>query len=367
MTKKKIIYIHKARFHERPPVISAVMILHSLGYDVTIITAGLSVEWKDQLSKMGIRFNVIEGNCKSRFLKAVDYYRFRHSTFSFLNNNKYLPEDTLLWVESAYTIVALGKKLKKYHFVLQIQELYEKVKYQLKAIANVINNAEAVFMPEYNRCSIYQVWYKLNKRPYLLPNKPYFVPDDDNLKELQEKYKTKINELEGKKNIIYQGLLHKERDLSCFVKAVKELHDYRLVLLGKDLGMLKHYKEIDSEILHIDFLPAPDYLAITSKAYIGIVTYDPMELNTSYCAPNKIYEYGYFGLPMVGNEVPGLKYTIEMKKAGVLVDEHNEEDIKNAILRIDANYDEYRQNARSLYDSVDNENTIRIALQKIMK
>ena len=71
-----------------------------------------------------------------------------------------------------------------------------------------------------------------------------------------------------------------------------------------------------------------------------------------YCAPNKIWEYSGFSIPMLANDVPGLKYTVEMYKAGLCVNTNDENEIRNAILQISSKYDEFSYNAERLYERI---------------
>ena len=61
--------------------------------------------------------------------------------------------------------------------------------------------------------------------------------------------------------------------------------------MGRDLGPLKKYMEILSDLIYIPQIPSPQHLFVTSIAYIGILVYDPISLNQIFCAPNKIFEY----------------------------------------------------------------------------
>ena len=65
------------------------------------------------------------------------------------------------------------------------------------------------------------------------------------------------------------------------------------------------------------YVPAPLHLEVTSYARFGILFYRPTILNKAFCAPNKIFEYGGFGIPMIGNDIPGLKNTIGNSNAGI--------------------------------------------------
>ncbi|MCR5421174.1 MAG: hypothetical protein K6E98_09215 [Lachnospiraceae bacterium] len=362
----QIIYIHKDKLAKRPPVISALLILNDLGHDVTLIDEEVSDFWKEKLDQRHITYfetnTVVKGG---KMAKLLSYYRFRKSVFTFLNEKIADKENALVWVEGAQTMVALGSKLNSYRHILQIQELHEHVPYQLKAIGKVIHEAEAVFMPEYNRTALYQVWFKLHKRPTVLPNKPYFIPTEEELSAYSAKYPEIVETFKKYKVVLYQGHIHPERDLSAFVKAsLKFPSDYKLVLLGHDHGDMARYEAINPEIIHIDFIPAPEYLLVTSLCHIGVVTYSPLELNTTFCAPNKIYEYAAFGKPMIAGDVPGLK-VLEQFGAGVTVDETRPEEILVALKDIEAHYEKYQQGTKSLWDSADNKETIRQTLAGI--
>jgi len=362
----KIIIIHKNGFHKRPPVISVLLILLDLGFEVTLITTGITQEWLTKLTARNCKVYVFNENPKLNqytITKIFNYISYKKFVYSILKHE--YSNNCILWIEGAYTITALGNKIKKYNYILQIQELHEKSKLQQRAISSVIHDAKLVFMPEFNRTILYQVWFKLKQRPIVLPNKPYFIPSTKELDILSSKYPDLVNIFNSSKIILYQGLIHPERDLTPFVYAVKKLNGFKLVLLGKDFGEVNRYKQIDSNIIHIDYLPAPDYLLFTSLCHIGIVTYNPLELNTTYCAPNKIYEYGAFGKPMIGNNIPGLS-PILAYQAGRLIDEISSDRIINSVLEIDKSYSTYSNNAYMLYNNTNNKQTIKINIEKVI-
>ena len=361
----KIILVHKAEFPKRPPVINSTLILSELGHDVTLVTEGVNEYWKEELKRRNIKVYVIKNRFEKYGIlgKVLAYLNFRKEVFKLAKKEKEKHSSVLLWVEGAYTVVALGEKLNNYPHILQIQELHEESKMQLKAISKVINTAKVVFMPEYNRAAIYRVWFSLKKMPVILPNKPEIVANDDELETIKKKYEAKLKELEKYKIIIYQGSIQKKRDLTSIIKAVKELGgDYRLLIMGRYNQTLEEYKSIDERLIHVDFTPAPEHLAYTSNAYIGVLSYDPYSLNNAFCAPNKIFEYSKFGIPLICNELPGLKGVLDTYKTGKAIDIDDVEDIKKTILDIDANYEFYSNNAREFYKTVNCTEIIKKAL-----
>ena len=369
---KNIIIIHKEKLVDCPPMISTIMILKELGYNLTLISIGISDYWKKELHNMGIvYFEKKESGTKTPIRKIFEYYKFRKYVVNTLNR-LYPDKDCLLWVTGAPTVLSLGTFIKDYRYILMILELHENSWYQKKAISRVINSAELVFMPEYNRTVMYQIWFMMKKRAIVLPNKPFFLPNKKDIQNhilprIKQQYEEEIELFKTKKVILFQGWYGKpDRDLTAFVQAIKELgDDYRMAILGRYNKNLDEYRAIDPNIIHIDFIPAPDYLVFTSLAYIGIVSYNPNSLNNAYCAPNKIWEYSTFSLPMLCNDIPGLKYTVEYSGAGICVDENNTKAIFEAILQIDMDYYKYSNNATQMNNNFNNAEIIRNAMLSI--
>lgn len=368
-----IIVINKEIFQNRPPVISTLLTLCDLGHNVTLITVEINDYWRNELQKRNVSIHVVsEKKNVNRIAKVFEYLNFKNQVFKYLTNNGINKENALLWVIGGNTIFCLGIKLKKFRYALQIQELHENDKHYLRAFSKIINNAELVFMNEYNRTIMYQIWFKMTKRAIVLPNKPYFVLSEKDIQNqiltrIKLKYEEEIELFKTKKVILFQGWYGKpDRDLTAFVQAIKELgDDYRMAILGRYNKTLDEYRAIDPNIIHIDFIPAPDYLVFTSLAYIGIVSYNPNSLNNAYCAPNKIWEYSTFSLPMLCNDIPGLKYTVEYSEAGICVDENNTKAIIEAIQQIDMDYNKYSNNATQMNNNFNNAEIIRNAMLSI--
>ncbi len=108
----------------------------------------------------------------------------------------------------------------------------------------------------------------------------------------------------------------------------------------------------------IDFVKPPYHLEVTSHAHIGILTYTPVKnqyspLNALYCAPNKIYEYAMLGVPMIGNNIPGLKIPFDTYQMGEIIKEFSSDDVVSAIKNIEENYEQYSDNALKFYADTD--------------
>lgn len=362
-----IILVNKGCTENRPPILSVIHILRELNHKVTVITSEASANFIFAMKEKNVKIVVFPSICKTYyFFKIVEYLFFRKRVLNYLDKN--FDKNTLIWIADGTSIVALGPRIKNYKFILQIQELHEKSKMQLHAFSKVIHYAQAVFMPEYNRTFIYQIWFKLKKRPIVLPNKPYFIPSSLELQKLKQKHKNKLDIFKNKKVILYQGGISSVRMLDILAHSIINLgNDYVLLLVGKEQekGYVNKLKQIDNSIVHISYLPAPEYLVFATVAYIGYVCYEPTSLNNAYCAPNKINEYSAFSLPMIGNNIPGLKSLFKESKAGIIIEENTVNNITEAIMKIDSNYSFYQNNSKSIFSMNDNLLTINKVLNKI--
>lgn len=360
-----IIVVNKEILQNRPPVLSTVLTLSDLGYDVSLISVGINEYWRKELDARGISYFIIpDSTRRNRISKIFEYLNFKRLTLRYLNRSILKGESILVWAIGGNTVFCLGKGIKRYQYVLQIQELHENDKSYSRVFSKVINEAGAVFVNEYNRAVIYQCKFKMNKRPVVLPNKPYYI-DTESPYDLSAFVDTNVlNRIKHSKVLLFQGQIVSYRDMSSFIIAAKELGGYQIVLLGNEYGMVAKYKQIDENLVYIRRIPAPHYLGITALAHICLITYDPRSLNNSYCAPNKIYEYGAYGKPMIGNDIPGLQ-VIANNRAGILVDDKSVDSIKQALIQIEESYSEYSAGAKRLYNSVDNKITIAQTLADI--
>ena len=364
---KKIIIITKTDLEKIPPVISDLYALLDLGYEPVVITTNITARLKKDLEGKGVDVHIV--NDKYRFSvlgKIWGYYQFKRNCSKivkrYAGNHK-----TLLWIEGAHTIVALGNLLKGYDYILQISELHEKSKMQLNAIGRVIHEAKIVFMPEYNRTVLYQIWFNLKNRPVILPNRPYLLPSEEELSKIKEKYKDILAKLEGKKVILYQGLIYPSRSPEKIVQAAKNAGGYQMLFIGSatSKGIIEELKKIDANLMHIDFLPFPDYLLFATIAHVGCAFYKADSINNIFCAPNKINEYSAYSLPMIGNDIPGLKFIFESTGAGVIVDENDIESIENGLKLLDSDYAYYKSNADKIYNLYDTKKIIGDALESL--
>lgn len=347
-----------------PPVISLIKSLHKIGINVHLVTNKVDrVSLEDYFGEI-VTISYIsyeyekDGNPYNKFIRMLN---IRKQAFRIID--MIYDEQTTLWIVGDTTVKNLGKRLLRYRYIFHVLELSEDIYYHyklkfLKVSGHQIGeNAIAVVVPEYFRAHITKAWWNLSKMPYILPNKPFKTGVSERKSYIHNKEAGEIIEKIGdRKIILYQGIMHKERPLDKFIEAINELgNQYVFVVMSNGKNT---YMGNSTNYFFIPFVQPPYHLDITSHAYIGVLSYFPVKtrysiLNAIFCAPNKIFEYAKFGIPMVSNDVPALKYTFDTMKCGICINDFTVDNIKKAILEIEASYDELSKNSRKYYDSVD--------------
>ncbi|MGV4414270.1 hypothetical protein [Chryseobacterium sp. T1] len=373
---KKVLIIHKNTVENEPPTQMVIQHLVDLGVSVKLVTLGLNDYWKKNLNDKGVDVvdlglsSFISLKKRSITKKIKTWLQYRKQVV--LELSKAENKDSLIWFVDADSIAPLlyTNILNKLDFVLHILEMYDHSSFYKYVLKKYINKAKKVVVCEENRAAIFNVWFTPSLYPIVLPNKPYQLLDNKESKLfLKNNYPDLYDALtrRNSKIVLYQGVISPERDLSFILKAISELgEDFIPVIMGRDFGMLDHYKKICPGLIHISFIPSPQHLYITSLARVGILIYDPISLNQIFCAPNKIFEYSGYGVPMIGNNIPGLSMPFQKFGCGKIFGAVNDTtEIKQMILEIDNNYDQFSEKAYALYNAVDNKKTIQSILKDL--
>ncbi len=153
-----------------------------------------------------------------------------------------------------------------------------------------------------------------------------------------------------RKVVLYQGVFGPDRDVAPYARAIEKMGgDFALYLMGPTST-----PESQEYVRHLC-----DEFSCVTFAWAGLMPYTPTwnnrysPFNALYCAPNKIWEYTRFGLPVIASDVPGIRLALERGDFGCVVDAGDEATIARAIEDIDARHDEMTKNSRTYYDSVD--------------
>lgn len=355
----KIVILHYGEISDYPPTRSLIKNMASMGHMVTVIARDRTK------SVVGPNVKVIKMTSygTNTIDKIVTFFKNKQLVRNIIND--VMAENDLVWITSPEAIRYIGDDIFKYKYILQLMELTENVsKYPMlkKPRLNMklyAQKAYKVVVPEINRAYIQKVWWGLSKVPVVLPNKPYDLPTID--QETDEIHQIILEmDKEHRKKILYQGVFSEDRNLNAVAEAIGKIQDkVCLYIMGKDDDNKKVLCKKYPFIKYIPFQIPPKHLLITQHADIGLLPYVASNtdvnspLNALYCAPNKIYEYTAYGIPMIGSDVLGLLLPFEKYGIGTICREFTQENIVQSISTIINNYEKMSRRCIEFYNNVD--------------
>lgn len=347
----------KGMFSSQVPLMTLALVAKELGHDIEVVTSSCEKRTEERYAGMGITvvslcpeitFPVAGILGKIRFWRAFSKRAWSHLANKSPNN--------LLWIGSADTALALGKRLFARTYVLHIRELYDTVPHYRRALAKYAGRAKCVVVPEMCRAAILRSWYGLHQTPFVLPNKPAEHPKQRNLVIEDPQASAALASLHPNERIVlYQGHLGLGRDVLPVAEAVRRMgNGWRFVVMGPgNADYIARLTQNYPEVIHVPRVSAPLHLQITSRATIGVIVYGWDKLNNVFCAPNKIWEYAGFGLPMLCSDLPALQLTVQASGAGICVDMTDSIQMATALQQMGENYDQFSQSSVRFYDAVD--------------
>ena len=381
----KIIMPTFERIEWMPPTISLIETLADMGHEVVYITIypdsffdkrreddrirNVSL-WKKDLSLQD-RIPYIKGvsGVLFRFDKLVKKLVCRRLGRTI---DSLMDENSLLWVVNEMTVLLGGAGfLRKRKYAFTVYELHEKT-WKCRSIEKAAKGAQVVVVPEYCRAHIMQSRYRLQKTPLVMPNKTNIRVTDEKLPEQAQAAVALLEQrrAEGKKTVLYMGGLNPERPLEPVLDAIGKSDRCRLVVMGRESPYLSHLqKKYSGQFDYLGAFQPPVHIQVAAHAHIGLLMYISINqeqgLNALFCAPNKLYEYTGQGLPVIANDIPGLRFPVEMNRIGRVVDFESPESILNALEQIHNDYEQYSANARIFNGNMDVDPIIRDVLKRM--
>ena len=370
-----IIFVQERPIEILPPVISLLRILKDLGEEVIYFGMNRTRAGVAILDEVGVQYEIYPyelvsfrsnpiRRCWQKVTKRIRPYLFRSWIWKRIERLSDGRGDVILWSSEMLTAAVLGNKALRFG-KRHIQSLYElgdeAGKNYFGFDMDKLYATATLIECEYNRAHILKAEKGIDKLPFVLPNKPYAHPKKRCLKISDAKVASVVESWKGKRVFLYQGGIQKDRgQLLRLIESLCESQpDAIVAIMGKYSPLVDELMRKYSNVSHVPFVSPPHHLEVTSYADVGIAYYQGgaiyglSPLNPVYCAPNKIYEYSGFGIPLICNDMPGLKYTIEQYHAGVCLDDITKKSVSLAVQSIWSRYQEYSDNAQAFFDSID--------------
>lgn len=369
----KVIYFLKKGFQFYPPCLAQVLMLDDMGVELEIYH-GINSEYIDGLfDKRNIKHHQLSSDClqQSKVQAVKKMLSYRQEAIRII---KSIPNSEILWFGNCESIIMLGKYLDGRKFVASILELYDDSKWIDGLLKKILPKAARVICCEKHRAAIMKSRYNLNRTPVVMPNKAYEMENEQlnesDMAQLNPDVLNAVQQYKDNRIVLYQGIISRDRPLTSIAQALAMIDDENVyfwvmgMVIG-DASLIDEVKVIYPRTVYLGFIPNPQHLLVTRYAHIGIANYDYSKLNNVFCAPNKIYEYSQFGMPMLTSDNIGLVETVGAAGAAECVDFLNINSLRDGLKRILDYYQQYSDNAKAFYNMTDNEKTMRTICQEL--
>lgn len=355
----KILMVFAGMFEDLPPLFTAAISMSELGAEVSIVCAGMRESSRSFVSENRISIFALDNNSYpsskiSKLLLKLNFLRLLYSVIHTLGPD-------VLWFHSAHAMFfkrMIRRKTVKI-IVAHCHEIYDDKKLY-KYQRNAVSSADFFIAPEINRAWLIKVSANTAGPFYVIPNRlpSKFLKSRGGFSNVKKTFGEHGGSRHCEQFIIYQGLISQERCVSQLILAFKEVSDPRigLIILGDGVDQAYIHKvktsaKEDDRIVFLSKIPSPAHLEITSGCSIGVILYAPTSLNNIYCAPNKLYEYSYYGLAIIMPDYPGLRQVNAQYNLGVTCNPIDSRSIKGAINTVlRTGVETFRENAMSFFN-----------------
>jgi hypothetical protein len=285
-------------------------------------------------------------NSQSRSQKIFKYIFliFYYLTFKFKFKKEAITIVTIDLFTLLLSLLIKGGKSKIIYIQYEVMELprlnrLDKLLFRL--IKKRSKKIDIIITPEENRTNILKD---------LLPNSKhetfFTIPNsNNNILNIQSRDNDKII-------ITHVGAVGLNHNIRSFLNSIAALDNrkYEIRFIGtikpEVLDLIKKFNYFNVKIFgQIKHNELEKYYLETD---IGIILYRDDGINYRFCAPNKLYEYWSYGIPVLGDILPGLQSVFKECCLGELVDMSYSSNISNSILKLSK--PQYKNGIRSYFD-----------------
>ena len=154
-----------------------------------------------------------------------------------------------------------------------------------------------------------------------------------------EDKETEVFRFGGKKIILYQGTLNRNRGLEPMIRSMSYIPNAELVIVGNgpekaSLVELIRNLELDHRIFLIPKMLPYRLQQLTPMADLGLSIEEDIGLNYQYALPNKLFDYIYARVPVLVSSLPEMRYIVQQYGIGWVLESHEPTKIAAQVNRI---------------------------------
>lgn len=125
------------------------------------------------------------------------------------------------------------------------------------------------------------------------------------------------------KIILYQGSLNIGRGLELTIRAVQQMDNVKLIIIGTGdvedkLRKLVHILGVQDKVSFLGRIPQKELVEYTVQADIGISLEETMGLNYYYALPNKLFDYIQAEVPVIVSDLPEMAAVVRHYDIGMV-------------------------------------------------
>lgn len=157
---------------------------------------------------------------------------------------------------------------------------------------------------------------------------------------------------EGKKIVIYQGVLNKGRGLDHLIEAMQFVPNALCLIVGDGpeysrlFDLVRTFK-LSKKVMLMGKMSPQELKGITIQADLGVTIEENMGLNYYYGLPNKIFDYIHAGVPVLASPFPEMKNLLNNYEVGEILNSREPSKIAqqiNSILNNTAKNHKWKKN-----------------------
>ncbi|MDQ7817010.1 MAG: glycosyltransferase [Melioribacteraceae bacterium] len=134
-------------------------------------------------------------------------------------------------------------------------------------------------------------------------------------------FRAKYNLSSNSMILLYQGVLLEGRGISLVLKAIQQLPETALVLIG-DGEQRKNFERMTTElnlknrVFFVGAIHQNELINYTAGGDIGLSIIENISVSYYHALPNKLFEYIMAGLPVLTSDLPQMKRIVETYQVG---------------------------------------------------
>jgi glycosyltransferase involved in cell wall biosynthesis len=188
---------------------------------------------------------------------------------------------------------------------------------------------DLIITPELNRTKyLKEIFYKSESDCFLT------IPNTNSFSEVEIETKPSYS----RKVVTHIGAVGLNHHIKNYLEAISKLdetlYEFRFIGLLTDdvIDLIRSHKK--PNIIYVGQVLHNDLKKYYLETDIGVILYKDVSLNHRFCAPNKLYEYWSYGIPVLGDKLPGLEGVFTEPFLGELIDMNIPSQILNAISKL---------------------------------